>query len=141
MDMSISCLRSVRSWYIYSANSIDMINQLEVPMYLADAIPEIANEITVNKKCNAFTLMNSLVSVTDKNITKHDFLALKRCFAVADKLYDKGNAVVKNAVQNVFVYSFTKMFACHPAEKREIMAIIPMALYSLYIGQVCHRGC
>jgi predicted SnoaL-like aldol condensation-catalyzing enzyme len=118
-----------------------MINQLEIPMYLEEAIPEISNELNEGKKYNAFVLMNSLVLFTYKNIKAHNYKTVKKCFKVADKLYSKGNGMVKNAVQNVFVYSFTRMFQSHPAEKEKLLAIIPMTLYSLYIAQVCHKGC
>ena len=68
-------------------------------------------------------------------------MLVKRCFMLADKLYNKGNATVQNAVQNVFVYSFTNMLHAYPAEKKQLLSLIPVTLYSLYMGQVCHNGC
>ena len=118
-----------------------MINQLEIPMYLEDAIPEISVSLTLNKKDNAYDAMNTLCVFTCKNIDQRNYRVVKRCFKVADKLYSKGNTIVKNAVQNVFVYSFTKMFQSYPAEKKELMAILPISLYSLYITQLYHSGC
>ena len=118
-----------------------MINHFEMPMYIQEAIPELSQDIEVSKKGDPYVLINSLVAFTCKNIKQHNFLVVKRCFKIADMLYRRGNGVVQNAVQNVFVYSFTKMFQCYPEEKEAIMAIVPMTLYSLYIGQVCHNGC
>ena len=118
-----------------------MINQLEIPMYLAEALPEISPDLTSAQKSNPYVAMNSLLTFTCDNIRAHNFNTVKTCFQVADKFYSKGNAMVKNAVQNVFVFSFTKMFHNHPAEKKELMAIIPITLYSLYISQVFHGGC
>lgn len=118
-----------------------MINQLEIPMYLEEALPELAIDMDENKKNNPYDLMNTLMAFTCKNINGHNFKIVKRCFQLADKLYNKGNMAVKNAVQNVFVYSFTTMFERYPAEKKQLLAILPITLYSLYIAQIHHIGC
>lgn len=118
-----------------------MINQLEVPMFLEEAVPNIKSDICDGHCNRAYDLMSSLSAYTCQNITAHDFKTVKRCFQVAEKLYDKGNAVVKNAVQNVFVYSFTNIFQKYPVERQRLMAIMPISLYSLYIAQINHCGC
>ena len=118
-----------------------MINQLEIPIYIEEALPEIHTDLVLNNKGNAYDVMNTLMAFTFKNIKAHNYTVVKRCFKIADKLYNRGNTIVKNAVQNVFVYSFTKMFQNYPAEKQELLAILPMTLYSLYITQVHHSGC
>lgn len=118
-----------------------MINQLEIPMYLEEALPAISKELTVSKNSSAYDAMHTLIDFTCRNIKAHNFNIVKRCFQIADKLYSKGNNAVKNAVQNVFVFSFTKIFQTYSAEKQDLLAIIPMTLYSLYLAQVHHRGC
>jgi len=117
-----------------------MINPLEIPAYLEEAVPEMSR-LKIDKKSNAYDVMNMLMAFTFENIKQHNYKIVKRCFKIADKLYSKGNTVVQNAVQNVFVYSFTKMFERYPAEKQKLLAILPMTLYSLYIAQVHHSGC
>jgi len=118
-----------------------MINELEIPMYLEEALPEISRDLVSNKKSSAFDLMTALIGFTSKNIKEHNYKSVKRCFQIADKLYSRGNSIVKNAVQNVFVYSFTNMFQNYPAEKKQLLAILPITLYSLYISQIYHNGC
>ena len=117
-----------------------MINQLEIPMYLTVALPEIKNDLQ-GKKNNLFELINTLFAFTCGQIQAHNFSAVKRCFKLADKLYSKGNKTVKSAIENSFVYSFTKMFLSYPEEKQQLLALMPISLYTLYIGQVCHNGC
>jgi hypothetical protein len=56
-------------------------------------------------------------------------------------LYERGNSTVKNAIQNVFVYSFTRMFQGNPSERKILQGMVPITLYSLYIMQICHKGC
>ena len=118
-----------------------MINQLEIPTYLEDVLPEISSDLRIHNKSNAYDVVNTLLVFTFNNIKTHNYKVVKRCFKIAGMLYERGNATVKNAVQNVFVYSFTKMFECYPAEKQALLAILPMTLYSLYITQVNHSGC
>lgn len=118
-----------------------MINQLEIPMYIEEALPEMPHELLINKCNTAYDLLDSLTSFTCKNIDDHNYKTVKRAFQIADKLYVKGNGVVKNAVENVFVYSFTRMFNTHPKKRKELLSILPITLYSVYISQVCHNGC
>ncbi len=118
-----------------------MINQFEVPMYLGDAIPEISEKISQDKKNSVYKIMNILIVFMRTNIEIHNFKAVKRCLKIADKLYSKGNGLVRNAIENVFVYSFTNIFQAYPAEKKKLLAAIPITLYSLYIAQLYRRGC
>jgi len=118
-----------------------MINQFEVPMFLTEALPEIAPTLNSEAHDTAYQQMNVLTAFTRKNIQEHDYKTVKRCFKLADKLYSKGNAVVKNAVQNVFVYSFTNIFQTCNKEKTTVLAMLPMSLYTIYITQVYGRGC
>ena len=110
-------------------------------MYLEEAVPEISKEVKLNTAVSAYKLMSELVNFTCNNIGAHNYRVVKRCFQVADKLYNNGNETVKTAVNNVFVYSFTKMFQAYSSEKNRLFALIPISLYSLYIKQVCHNGC
>lgn len=116
-----------------------MINQFEVPMYIEEAIPEIT--FVESNKGNAYDMMDTLIEFTCKNIKDHDYKTVKRCFKIADKLYSRGNTVVKNAVKNVFVYSFTNMFQTYTVEKQQLLALLPITLYSAYMEQVHHSGC
>ena len=118
-----------------------MINQLEIPMYLDEALPDMHHDLIVNKEGSPYEIMKMLTDYTSQVIKEHNYKVAKRCFQVADKLYCKGNHNVKNAVQNVFVYSFTRMFQIYSAEKQQLLAMLPITLYTLYITQLNHGGC
>ena len=85
--------------------------------------------------------METLTAFTGENIKEHNYNVVKRCFNVADKLYTRGNGTVKNAVQNVFVYSLTNIFQSYKLERSRVLALLPMSLYTLYLTQVYHSGC
>lgn len=113
-----------------------MINQLEMPMYLEEALPELSPDLKQCKKDNPYILMNLLIAFTSKNIEEHNYKVVKRCFKIADKLYSKGNVMVKNAVENVFVYAFSRLLCHDKKETSKTLGLIPGSLYSLYINQM-----
>jgi hypothetical protein len=117
-----------------------MINQLEIPMYLEDALPEICADLKARKKDSAYNLMNILSAFTNKNIESRNYNVVKRCFLVADKLYSRGDTKVKNAVENVFVYAFSRLLCLNKNEKCVILGLIPGSLYTLYVHQVLKTG-
>lgn len=116
-----------------------MINQLEIPMFLEDALPELSGTLNLDKNKNAYSSIGVLTKFTQEKVSAHDYNAVKRCFSLADTLYEKGNNAVKAAVENVFVFSFTNIF--QGDSSCVLRSIVPMTLYSLYISQVYHRGC
>ena len=117
-----------------------MINQFEMPMYIEDAVPEI-KVYDNHTRVNPYNAMSALLQFTSNNIKAHNYNAVKRSFNVADKLYCKGDNVVKNAVQNVFIFSFSSIFQNNPDEKKQLMSLLPGTLYAAYLSQVCHGGC
>ena len=117
-----------------------MINQFEIPMYLEDALPEISGDLKLCKKDNPYKLMNTFIDFTSTNIKEHNYQVVKRCFQIADKLYDKGNIIVKNAIENVFIYSFSRLLSGGKKEMNLVLGLIPGTLYSLYMHQVLKPG-
>ena len=119
----------------------EMINQFEVSMYLQEALPELKNELILTPNDNAYTAMHSLLDVTCRKVKESNYKTAKKCLKIASKLYDRGNQTVKNAVENVYVYSLSNILYARSVDKAKILAIIPMTLYTLYIKQVSQSGC
>jgi len=117
-----------------------MINQFEIPIYLEDALPEISGDLKQCKKDNPYKLMKTLIDFTSNNIKEHNYQVVKRCFQIAEKLYDKGNSIVKNSVENVYIYSFSRLLNGDKKEMNLILGLIPGTLYSLYMHQVLKPG-
>lgn len=118
-----------------------MINQHELYAYIEEVLPEIKSEMIPDKIDNPYTVMNALLKLTTKKTKEHKYDIVKKCFQVADRLYSKGNSVVRIAVENVFVYSFDGLFQSCNAERRNVMALVPVTLYTLYINQHYQHGC
>ncbi len=87
-----------------------MITQYEVPGYLARLVPATLLQpklgpinMTIYKDLRHFT------DYTRQAVDEHNYALAKRCFRLAEKLYDHGDAIVKNAVENIFVFSFSSI--------------------------------
>lgn len=119
-----------------------MMNQYEVPSYLQDALPEmkeaLVKEGVTSNLFDPYKSVQCLADFTLKNAHEHNIKMLKRCFRAAERLYIKGNEIIKNAVNNVFIYSFSELFAdcANRQERIKIQAIMPAYLYSAYVEQI-----
>jgi len=117
------------------------MNQYEVPACIADELPEIGNELKTVPSSNVFKTLQCLAGYTRRMIAVHNYGAVRRSFTLAEKIYNHGNTVVRNAVENVFVYSFSAMLnRCEEKEVPAIHAMMPLSLYSVYVRQVLKSG-
>lgn len=118
-----------------------MINQYEVPAYIVEAFPEFEVLVTTRKNGNPYIAMHTLLEITALEVKEHNYRAVKHCFDLAAKLYDRGNSIVKNAVENVFVYSLTTIIQSARQDKAQLLGVIPITIYTLYIRQLYQAGC
>jgi hypothetical protein len=118
------------------------MNQYEVPACIEDEFPEIRNELKmVAPSGNVFKTLQCLAGYTRRMIAVHNYRAVRKSFLLAEKIYNHGNTVVKNAIENVFVYSFSAMLnRCEEQEVPVIHAMMPLSLYSAYVRQMLKSG-
>jgi len=119
-----------------------MLNQYEVPAYLAEKIPGIEQELkTVSPTLNIFKTIQCLANYTRRKVTQHDFVSVKKCFAIAEDIYVEGNTQVKNAIENIFIFSFTSILNLGSNEqKKQLQALMPLCLHTAYVNQVLKSG-
>ena len=73
---------------------------------------------------------------------EHDFKMVEKCMNLVEKLYEKGNTLVRNAVENIFIFSFSTMLSrCNVVEWRIVQSYMPADLYSLYVKQILKSKC
>lgn len=113
-----------------------MINEQNLPAYLEKTMPELAGICVGENYKNTYDIIRQLFKYTTTQVLTHNIKAAKKCLSLAEKLYNKGNIVVKNAIENVFVYSFSHAFFHDENKREEIMEIVPLSLYELYKKQV-----
>jgi len=109
-----------------------MLDQYEVPVYIAGRIPQLK----MNDK-DIYQSMQALTDYTKRMAIEHNFKMVEKCLDLVEKIYDKGAALVKNAVENIFIFSFSSMrMLCNIVEWRMVQSYMPAGLYALYIQQV-----
>jgi len=113
-----------------------MISQEQLPSFVEKSIPELSGAIKKNNCKNAYDVVREMLKYTTSQVVKHNLDGAKKCLALAAQLYKMGNAHVKNAIENVYVYSFSHAFFHDENKKKQIMEIIPLPLYQLYKKQV-----
>ena len=118
------------------------MNPLEATDCLLHDLPELSQTIsTTGQPVSIYQTIQAFVQLTCQQVTAHNYKAAKHCFLLADKLYEQGNAVVRQAIENVFVFSLDRVFKQAREEKMEVRGLVPGSLYSVYMRQVMHGGC
>ena len=120
-----------------------MINQYDAFGYMADQLPQIKNDLRLRgNEGDIYRSMQVLTDYTKRMALSHDFKMVERCMTLVDKIYRKGTALVRNAVENVFIFSFSSMMStCNPVEWRLVQSYMPSELYLIYVKQVtCHSA-
>lgn len=115
-----------------------MISSEEACQYIQQEIPEIASAL--QGEAGIYHTLNAVREYACENAKEHNYSRLQQCFSLAASLYEKGSGAVKCAVENVFVYSMSRIFSLAPEDKQRIKSLMPQSLRSLYMAQVLHHG-
>jgi hypothetical protein len=113
------------------------MQQEDVPQYIGKVVPELRDQVSSKDQCsNIYQAMHLLLDFTNDMIHANNFSMVERCFALAEKLYTKGNHVIKGAVENVYVFALDQTLS-HSIEKKEkVRGMLPDSLYSVYVSQI-----
>ena len=112
-----------------------MIQEFEVPAYIAGTLPQLKREFTHRQ--HIYDAMQVLTDYTKRMALEHNFGEVKKCMSLVEKIYNKGNILVKNAVENIFIFAFSSIrMLCNIVEWRMVQSFMPSDLYALYLQQV-----
>lgn len=118
------------------------MNQYEMADEIATEIPEVKTEIAriINLK-NPFALIRIITRHTRKMVEQHNELMTEKCMKLIDKIYTKGDLIIKNAIENVFIFSLDSITtSCTSTERKQILSKVPVGLYNAYVNQVYRSG-
>ena len=112
-----------------------MIHEKEIPGYITGSLPQLKGELIHRQ--HAYDAMQVLTDYTKRMALEHNFGEVKKCMSLVEKIYHKGDALVKNAVENIFIFSFSSMrMLCNLVEWRMVQSFMPAHLYTLYLNQI-----
>ena len=115
-----------------------MINQEQLPRYISHEIPELSAAIGGNKCRHVYDMVKQLFQYTARQLIRQDVDAARRSMKLAAELHSKGNSIVRMAIENVYVYSFSHAFFSNRAQRDQMLQLIPPPLYELYKKQVIY---
>ncbi len=118
-----------------------MITQYEVSSLLKEELPTIAgDQYPARFTMDIYKSVQCFSDYTKHAVLDHNLQLAKKCFALAGKIYRNGDNMVKNVIENTFVFSFTSFM---PKDRIETDPSVyySCCLYTAYMKQVMGSGC
>jgi hypothetical protein len=133
-------------WYItdFKKNTIlkAMVSKYEVSELIEAELYKIRAGFHSNyASANIYKSVECLTDCTKQAVQDHNFNLSKKCFLLAERLYANGDSIIKSAIENTFIYSFSSLMPDNKIEKLILKSIIPVTLYAVYMKQVMQSGC
>lgn len=114
-----------------------MITHFEVHALLQEKIPGLAAKAyPLDVSLEIYASINRFTKYTRDALEKHEFAKAKKCFAVAETLYIKGDVIVRFLIENTFINHFSSHTSGSRSENVIMKSIIPQTLYSVYCKQL-----
>lgn len=135
-------LAVAQDWYFsYQTKDIKM-NQLEAAREITTVIPKAAAELSgAGTLKSPFALIRVITNHTRKMVVQHNEIMLQKCLKLIDRIYTKGDSTIKNAIENVFIFSLDHILStCTAPERSRVFSKVPINLYSAYIRQIYKSG-
>jgi hypothetical protein len=117
------------------------IMETEILDILGNELPEINEELErLPNAQNIYTTVKCFAEYTKQLINKGNLSEVKHCFNVAEKMLTSGNKVVKNAIENVYIFSISSILDFASPLSNKIKGMMNRRLLSEYKRQVCASG-
>lgn len=119
-----------------------MISQYEVPGLIQDEFPQLTSQLHTSKTAlDVYKSVQCFAGFTKEAVKEHNFSLSKKCFKLAEKLYNNGDLILKSVIENNFIYTFSSYMSGSKSDITLIKSIIPAAFYAIYLKQVMQSGC
>ena len=89
---------------------------------------------------NLYKVVQRFADVTIHFILLGQLNRAAKCLKIADRLFQSGNNLLKNAIANVFVYSLSRVLDKHDEISHQVFDILPFSLRKEYELQVNASG-
>lgn len=122
-------------------NNLKM-NHTDAVREIIKLIPESQEEFKDSYKTKTpFMVISVFTKQIKKLIKDHDQKILMKSIIKMNLLYSKGDQALKNAIENIFVYSLDSLtFCCEPSYKNLIFEKMSPTLQNNYLRQVYKSG-
>ncbi|HSZ85855.1 MAG TPA: hypothetical protein VK787_07475 [Puia sp.] len=118
------------------------MNTYEAAAFIEQKLPEA--QIFEKSGRLTFDIYKTISCLTEfmrKKFLDKDMATVQKSLNVAETIYTKGDNVVKSAIENIFVFSFSGIMPGEKWKRNQFKSIIPITLFTLYIHQITHSYC
>lgn len=113
------------------------MNYLQATREITVSIPEICDGLNETKIQNSYQLIEFLTDKMKNMIRKDDTICLFKCLEKMDILYREGDPMVKNAIENSFIYSLDSCTSfCSKEYRHAIFSSLSPELQKVYARQI-----
>ncbi|MCS3531846.1 hypothetical protein [Chryseobacterium sp. JUb7] len=117
------------------------MNYLEAVQEISDVVPDIQNELTENKTQNSYYVIQTFTNCIKNMIRQNDRNVLFKSLDKMGKIYKNGDQLLKNAVENTFIYSLDGvMVFCSQEFRKVIFSHLSEDLLKIYAKQIYTHG-
>jgi hypothetical protein len=111
-----------------------MITRMEIKNFLASMVASC--KIPDNDYPDGYKIMHRFADYTMELIKTGNLNPLRECFKTSDFLLREGNGEIKNAVENVFIFSLALFLDASNALSRQVKDLLPASLREEYKRQL-----
>lgn len=118
------------------------MNQFEAADEIASAIPESKGDMAdIIKTRNAYAVIKVFTRHIRHFVETDDQPVYEKSVKLLGKIYRKGDAMLRSAVENIFLFSLDSIVSsCLPNRKKLYLSKLPSDLYTVYVRQIYRSG-
>jgi hypothetical protein len=115
------------------------MNTYDVAAFIEQELPEAQIfEKSGRLTFDIYKTVSSLTEFIRKRFLENDMSTVKKTLCIAETIYRKGDLVVKTAIENILVFSFSGIMSVEKWKRNQFKAVIPVTLFRLYVDQITH---
>lgn len=116
---------------------METIKPTEVSRIISLEIPEVKNEVNkLSGDHNVAAVLQVVINYIREMLVTHNLERANQCIILIGQIYGRGNTMVQDIIENLFVRSFNGMKRlCGPIEWQKLQIKIPWSLRKVYVLQ------
>ncbi len=121
--------------------TIYTMNYLQAVQEITELFPEFETELNETKNPNSYSVIRTFTERIKNMIRQNDSNLLFKSLQKIDKMYLHGDTLLKNAIENTFIYSLDNFTAfCSKEYRQMIFSHISSDLKNSYSRQIYSHG-
>ncbi|UZT99609.1 hypothetical protein ODZ84_08610 [Chryseobacterium fluminis] len=117
------------------------MNCLQAVQEICKVIPDIQDEFTEDKTQNPYSVIRIFTNRIKGMVRQDERKILFKSLDKMDEIYRNGDQILKNAVENIFIYSFDGLTViCNQEFRKVIFSYLSDDMQKIYFRQIYSHG-